>query len=186
MSLSHILLGMLSEPASGYDLKKSFERTISHFWSAGLSQIYPTLAVLEKQRHVESTIAPSDKGPHRKIYARTESGFAELVRWLETDVELKQERVHFLGRVFFLDAVSPDSRLKFMGELRDAFAARLDALLAVEEEWRSRDPGYPDHLADQGFYRHLTLRLGLMKQRTLVEWADECLAEIRARTERRL
>ena len=43
MSLNHILLGMLKEPGSGYDLGKRFSEGPIHFWSAELSQIYPAL-----------------------------------------------------------------------------------------------------------------------------------------------
>ncbi len=175
---------MLSEPASGYDLKKAFEQSIRHFWSAELSQIYPALARLEKDGRLESTAAPSGKGPPRKIYSRTESGLDELVRWLEGGVELKQERVDFLSQVFFLEAIPSDARLKYMQGLRDAFAARCDVLLNIEDGWRSQDPRYPDHLPDADFYPQLTLRLGLMKFRTLVEWADDCLSVMRARSER--
>ncbi|MYK68861.1 MAG: PadR family transcriptional regulator, partial [Gammaproteobacteria bacterium] len=43
MSLDHILLGLLRDPATGYDLKSAFSERIRHFWSAELSQIYPAL-----------------------------------------------------------------------------------------------------------------------------------------------
>ena len=43
MSLKHALLGLLNyRPMTGYDLKQRFDHSISHFWSANLSQIYPT------------------------------------------------------------------------------------------------------------------------------------------------
>ena len=40
MSLDHILLGLLREPATGYDLGNAFSENVRHFWSAELSQIY--------------------------------------------------------------------------------------------------------------------------------------------------
>ncbi len=48
MSLQHILLGLLREPASGYDLKAYFDKSVRYFWAAELSQIYPTLQRMEK------------------------------------------------------------------------------------------------------------------------------------------
>ena len=48
MSLQHILLGLLREPASGYDLKAYFDSSVRYFWAAELSQIYPTLQRMEK------------------------------------------------------------------------------------------------------------------------------------------
>ena len=34
MSLDHILLGVLEEPQSGYDLKRWFDEVFSFFWNA--------------------------------------------------------------------------------------------------------------------------------------------------------
>jgi PadR family transcriptional regulator AphA len=54
MSLDPILLGLLREPASGYDLKALLDHGIGHFWAAELSQIYPTLKRLEKDGFLTS------------------------------------------------------------------------------------------------------------------------------------
>ena len=44
MSLEHAILGFLTyRPMSGYDLKKFFDESVRHFWSAPQSQIYRTL-----------------------------------------------------------------------------------------------------------------------------------------------
>ena len=66
LSLPHILLGLLREPASGYDLKAEFEKMIRHYWSAELSQIYPTLKRMEGQGWLASATEPSDRGPDRR------------------------------------------------------------------------------------------------------------------------
>lgn len=51
MSLPHAILGILGYmPMTGYDLKTQvFDRTIAHFWSAMLPQIYRELERLEQQ-----------------------------------------------------------------------------------------------------------------------------------------
>lgn len=63
MSLEHILLGLLREPASGYDLKKLFDERIDYFWAAELSQIYPTLKRLEQRGWIRGREAASSRGP---------------------------------------------------------------------------------------------------------------------------
>jgi len=80
MSLDHILLGLLREPASGYDLKDAFNETVAHFWSAELSQIYPTLKRLEERGLLRSRREPSPKGPDRRVYRLTGEGREELRR----------------------------------------------------------------------------------------------------------
>lgn len=77
MSLEHILLGLLREPATGYDIKNAFSASVRHFWSAELSQIYPTLKRLEQRRMLRSRLEPSPKGPNRRVYTLTEEGRAD-------------------------------------------------------------------------------------------------------------
>ena len=67
MSLEHILLGLLREPASGYDLKVVLDHGIGHFWAAELSQIYPSLKRLEKQGLLRSRRTASQRGPGRIV-----------------------------------------------------------------------------------------------------------------------
>ena len=82
MSLQHILLGMLEQPASGYDLKQAFEQQQAHYWSANLAQIYPTLNRMEEKGLLASAEQPSPKGPPRRVYRRTSAGREALVDWL--------------------------------------------------------------------------------------------------------
>ena len=50
MSLKYAILGFLSYKSfSGYDLKKAFDNSVRHFWSANQSQIYRTLAQLDEE-----------------------------------------------------------------------------------------------------------------------------------------
>jgi len=44
MALEHAILGFLDYgPMSGYDLKKTFDDSVNHFWTAQQSQIYRAL-----------------------------------------------------------------------------------------------------------------------------------------------
>ena len=68
MNLDSILLAMLTEPATGYELKTAFDQSASHFWPAELSQIYRTLKRLEEAGRLKSRSEPSDRGPDRRVY----------------------------------------------------------------------------------------------------------------------
>jgi len=182
LSLPHILLGLLDEPASGYDLKKIFERALGHFWAAELSQIYPTLKQLERRGWLDVRTAPSEKGPSRRLYQRTDTGTQVLCEWLTDGPEVGTERLTWLAQVFLLSEIGgPGRALRFMIDLREAMAGRLAALRAVEAHWQSADPRYPDKLPDHGFYRHLTLQLGLSRMAATRDWCDDCIAQIRVR-----
>ena len=59
MSLDFAILGFLSySPFTGYDLKKFFDQSVRHFWTADQSQIYRILARLGDEGKVEM----SDRG----------------------------------------------------------------------------------------------------------------------------
>ena len=182
MSLPHVLLGMLDEPASGYDLKQKFEHSVRHFWYAELSQIYPALSKLEKGGLLKSKMAPSNKGPNRKIYTRTANGKKALHDWLAEGPNCRTERLSYLTQVFFLDGISMKKGIVFMEELKADFAARLKELQTIEEHWSESDPRYPDDLPDEEFFKQLTLRSGLLKYQVMIDWCSECLTRMHART----
>src|SRR3970040_1267167 len=103
MSLPHILLGLLRQPASGYDLKAEFERGIRHFWSAELSQIYPTLKRMQAKGWLSCATEPSGRGAGRRVSSRTEAGREELLRWLDGPPQVGAERFAYLAQIAFMD-----------------------------------------------------------------------------------
>jgi DNA-binding PadR family transcriptional regulator len=182
VSLPHVLLGLLARPASGYELGQVFGQSVRHFWSAELSQIYPALARLEKDGLLISHAEPSDKGPPKKIYRRTRAGTRALRLWLEDGPIVRTERTAYLTQVFFLDEVNVVTRIKFLEALRDDFAAHLAELNAIEAEWKEEDPHCPDQLPDEELFKHMTLRLGLVRYEATVRWCEECVDRLRARS----
>lgn len=105
MSLKHALLGFLNYgPHTGYELKKVFDTSVAHFWSAELSQIYPTLKALEGEGLVEMKVEVQDDRPNRKVYSITDDGRRELIDWLGTPAEADQIREPILVKLFFAAA----------------------------------------------------------------------------------
>ena len=180
VSLRHILLGLLHEPASGYDLKQQFNGPLRYFWAAELSQIYPTLGRMEDAGLLSSRTADSPRGPQRKVYRRTHRGTKVLADWLRQP-EVGTERLPWLAQVFLLgEARDPEIALGLFRALRDKVQGQLDELREVEVSWRC-DPRYPDALPDEDFYPQLTLNLGLRKYAVIVDWCEDCIARIEAR-----
>ena len=178
MSLDHILLGLLRDPATGYDLKSAFSERIRHFWSAELSQIYPTLKRLEERRMLESRVEPSPRGPNRKVYSLTDTGREELERWLRGGPAVGTERFAYLAQLYFMDAVGDLGETRaFMTELRDHLARWLAQLESLEQEVTAVH-GDPERFGDAGFHRFATLRMGIHSIGSKVAWCDETLAAI--------
>ena len=168
MSLRHIILGMLDEPASGYDLKQRLDKGLQYFWGAESSQVYATLKGMEKDGLVRSTKEKSDKGPERRVYARSAAGESELNDWLEKEPELGQARLGLLAQMYFLGR-STDSKLssEFLRNVRRRFAERL----ATYEELID---------ADQAPAEKMVLDMELRALRARLEWCDETIAQMLA------
>jgi DNA-binding PadR family transcriptional regulator len=86
---------------SGYDLKKYFDESVAHFWSATQSHIYKALANLEEDGMVESQVFQQEGKPNRKQYRITGAGRAELHRWVSTPLPVEAKREAWLIQVFF-------------------------------------------------------------------------------------
>jgi DNA-binding PadR family transcriptional regulator len=183
MSLEHILLGALREPASGYDIKAQFDGVFSHFWPAELSQIYRTLRRLEEDGLLRSRQVASDRGPDRRVYQTTAKGRARLKQWLLAGPQLSDERHVFCAQTYFLDALGDDddARIAFMRRLRDEFGARVATLEAIEAGWRAEDARYPDALPMPELVQQFTLALGLQKYGVIKRWAEQCLERLESR-----
>jgi len=179
MSLDHILLGLLREPATGYDLKDAFRESVGHFWSAELSQIYPTLKRLEQRRLLRSHLEPSPKGPNRRVYTLTEEGRAELLRWICGDPVVGTERFAYLAQIYFMDTLGDVRQTRaFMAALRDHLTRWLAELRALEREIVAAHGGAPERYSDAGFHQFATLRMGIHSIGSKVTWCDETLAAI--------
>ena len=179
MSLDHILLGLLREPATGYDLKNAFSENVRHFWSAELSQIYPTLKRLERRRMLRSRLEPSPKGPNRRVYTLTDDGRAELLRWLRSGPAVGTERFVYLAQLYFMDAIGDLHETRaFMSALRDHLSRWLAQLRAVERGVIATYGDAPERYSDAGFHQFAALRMGIHSIGSKVSWCNETLAAI--------
>lgn len=82
MSIQHALLGFMeTSPRHGYDLKRAYDDLFSEMRPVRFSQIYATLARLERDGLVELVEGETGLGPERKTYAITNDGVTDLQRW---------------------------------------------------------------------------------------------------------
>lgn len=88
-------------PASGYDMKKCFESSFGHFFPAGYGSIYPALATLARNGHVEFEEVPQEGKPDRKVYSITELGREELMKGLSNPDPSHKIRSEFLATLWF-------------------------------------------------------------------------------------
>ena len=139
MSLRHGILGLLSKwDATGYDIKKEFDDFMGIFWHSHLSQIYPELNRLEKEKLVESKLVPQEGKPDRKVYSITGNGVDELSKWLLIHPETPKIKDAFLMQAFFMDNIPVDDVIYQLKYYQKERQQRLDKMLVtVKEKWES-------------------------------------------------
>ena len=164
MSLRIALLGLLDAagPASGYDLTKSFERSLNHVWQAGHTQIYPELVKMA----ADGLVAVESEGARgRKLYAITPEGSSRLRSWLVEHEPTGATRSEVALQAFLLPLLDREAAIAVVERIRARFAERLAVL-----ECKPRDASK---------FGKYALSLGLAQGRTGLAWADETLAELR-------
>jgi PadR family transcriptional regulator, regulatory protein AphA len=175
MSLPYALLGLIDyQPATGYDLKTTFGKSIHFFWNATLPQIYRTLNQMESNGWVTSTMEHQEGKPSRKVYSITGPGRAEFLSWLALPPQSPEPRSPLLVKVFFGNKMP---RERFIGQIRQ-YRAHLVELLgrysgeaAPVIEGRTGSAGTDE----DAYFWSLTLDFGRRRARMGIEWCDEIL-----------
>lgn len=183
MSLEHILLGLLIQPASGYALRQEFDRGAKGFWSANLNQIYPTLERMEDKGWLKSRKEPSPAGPPRRVYSRTKTGQKELFRWAQSDPIVGRERFAYIGQLIFLGEVDDLKQTRrFLERLRAMLVESRDHLERAQRPLKQAFDSDPKILPSTAFHALLGIRMGVRSLGEKVRWCDECLEMIELRS----
>ncbi len=178
MPLAHAILGFLEyQPMSGYDLKKYFDQSIAHFWSATQSHIYKALEMLEKAGQVESHLIPQEGRPNRKEYRITDAGRAELQRWVTTPLPVEITRHAWLIQVFFAHGADND-------ELVRLFEQRISDLRAYLSQCSAAQANIDANYQLLGVERlrelwQLTLDYGVVYYHNEIAWLEKTLSRLR-------
>lgn len=163
------ILGLLAGgPLSGYDIRRSVEETIGHFWSESYGQIYPELGRLTQEGLVTRSRSGGEGRPIRQVYSITPAGGRRIEAWLREPAEPQVQREELLLKIFLGAQASPDNSLWHVGRHREAQQQRLEILSRIEGRLRALQPGAPD-LA----YWLVTIRHGVLAAEASLRWCDE-------------
>ena len=162
MSLRIALLGMLAAggPATGYDLAKKFDGSLSHVWPARHSQIYPELAKLA----ADGQAAVRDDGSRgRKLYDLTPAGRAVLDEWLRGADPAPKVRSESSLRLFLLPLLPPEVSVPLLRKEADRYAEH--ARVRTADRDRHQPPDTPGR---NGWY---AVDLGIRNFTAIRDWA---------------
>jgi len=180
MSLEHaILVSLLEQPASGYELARRFDRSIGRFWTATHQQIYRVLKRMESDDWLTAEEVGQEGLPDKRVWSVTPTGRSALVTWLRAPVQP--------------EAVRHDLAVKIRGAAFDDDAGRAARIAEVERYRPDNEAPLQRSLtgADRDFpagasldtgrrLQHVVLRGGIAYERMLLDWLDDVLDTLRA------
>lgn len=178
MPLAHAILASLEfQPMTGYDLKKFFDTSVGHFWTTTQSHIYKALTDLEKEGWVEKELIEQQDKPNRKEYSITQTGRAELRRWLTTPLPPAPVREAWLVQLFFSHnsadeeiAVLVEERGKKILEIVDVYKSQTQAAIPQD---------LPPGLERARALWQITLDYGIAFYQFELKWNREMLERVK-------
>ncbi|MBY9080038.1 PadR family transcriptional regulator [Paenibacillus sp. HN-1] len=167
--LEFVLLGMLMEgEMSGYDLKKTIDSTVGHFYNASYGSLYPALKRLTDKGHVSMRETSDSK--NRKLYALLPEGRKAFMQWL---AEPQSSRRELLIRVFFFDYLEDEVRMEHLQGYRHTAEREVRELEAVRSIVEGELAGI-EHPEDY-YYRVSVLEYGLMHAKMQRQWIQDIM-----------
>jgi DNA-binding PadR family transcriptional regulator len=133
-----IVLGFLMETKmTGYEIKKTMEKSTNFFFNTSYGNIYPTLKKLEEAGHLTSE-EEIKNGKLNKSYLITESGKHMFSQWLGENSDIAMIRDEALCRLFFYSHLEKD---KIIEEL-NSYIGRLEAQAETMSKLRKKVQNY--------------------------------------------
>ncbi len=141
MDVKTLCLGVLSiGDASGYEIKKIFEDSFSHFYVAGFGSIYPALAELTREGLVTCNAFEQEKRPAKKVYHLTAAGLEAFRNALSDTYPSHRVRSDFMVLLVFSHLLSHE-------QIADVLRRRMDDIDAnlaqIERCMTQADEGHP-------------------------------------------
>jgi DNA-binding PadR family transcriptional regulator len=179
MALEHaILVSLLEQPGSGYELARRFERSIGRFWTATHQQIYHVLKRMETDGWVTAEAVGQGGRPDKRSYSVAAPGRAALTTWLRAPVQPEAVRHELAVKIRGAAFDDADGRTALITEVeryRATHESTLDRYLTGER----RD--FPDAgpLDTGRRLQHVVLRGGIAYERMVLDWLDDVLDTLR-------
>ncbi len=166
MNVPTTILGLLEpEPSHGYELKRSYDSFFAdHGRPLSIGQLYGTLNRLERDGQIQILGAAPGDGPDRKRYIITDSGVAQVEKWLSEPERPEPMLQATLFVKVVLALLSDRPAAAYLDAQRDTHLERMRELTAM----RKAGPLGRTMLADYGLF-HLEADL---------RWIDMTVARL--------
>lgn len=175
--LKHGILGLLNYgEMTGYEIMQVFRDSLNFFWKAQTSQIYRELTGLEKKNQISKTVVEQQGKPDKNVYAITQEGKEELLRWLTEDGLKLNPRSMTLMKVFFMGEGNREENIRCFQK----FKAECEQALNDLEPVRGYIEAYGNVIDDaqKTLYWQMTLDYGRRSMQCYIDWAQSCIEQL--------
>lgn len=175
--LKHGILGLLNyHEMTGYEIMLTFRDSLNFFWQAQTSQIYRELGGLEKQNWVSNTLIKQQGKPDKKVYAITQEGKTELLRWLADGGLKLNPRSLTLMKVFFMGERSKEENICCFQKFKEECEQYLESMKPVEGYIEA----YGNVIGDKEktLYWQMTLDFGRRNIQCFIDWIQSCIERL--------
>jgi len=179
MALCHaILTALIEDDLSGYELARSFDKSLGFFWQASHQQIYRELKKMADNGLLAARKVPQQGKPDKIIYSLTDQGRMDLERWVYQGSRVQKGKDDLLVKLYNLNENNVAHLIAEVEKRREATLERL----FLYEKIRRRNYADPQQLPlrQQGIL--LVLTAGIEQSEYQLTWCDRVLntlAEIR-------
>ena len=159
----YVVLGMTGFGArSGYEIKRTVERSIRFFWTISPAQVYPSLTRLERAGLLTGRDEPQGNRP-RRVYTPTDEGARALRDWLASSEAMPFElRDIAMVKLFFADALNPADAHQLLAQVRARSEERAETLEAIRPDAEAAARAGNNHPL-------LTLEMGIAYHQAVVD-----------------
>lgn len=170
------ILGLLSiRPMTGYELRKNFERSLYAFWPVPLTQIYPTLKIMESDGLIVGEIILQEKRPNKYVYSLTNKGKGVLLNWLKEPSKLKVMHHEFLHKLFLYNLLPLKTTLNLIRKYKQENEKMLKKLSSIKDKFK---PSISSAYSESVKFQLLSLDHLIRLTQIEIEGADAIEAEL--------
>jgi DNA-binding PadR family transcriptional regulator len=185
VGLRHAVLAALMEgEASGYQLAKRFDVSVSNFWSATPQQLYRELERLEQEGLLRGRLVEQQRRPNKRVFTITAAGRAQLHDFIAQPARPTAIRDDLLVKLQAFDDIDTDAIRRAILDRRD----RARDKLALYDRLRDDLLG---GLTEAAYLRdaervgpYLTLMGGRLYEQQNIDWCATVLEVLERRSRR--
>ena len=170
--LRYAILGILNrKEMTGYDLSKEFQGSLSEFWSAKHSQIYPELKALTEEKLITYKTEITGTVLEKKLYFITKEGKEELLKWESSSFKIpSSSKDEFKLQLFFSDCISNQERIQLLKNQLDQHQKLLDHLKDNLSQFSEIPPKN-----EIDFSNYMVLLGAILREESTCNWLSTCM-----------